>query len=101
MSPPLEPGNVKPMLEHLLPHKMVGHELLLIPIESDGPIGSNAKAIYHGAPVSLYLIGAVSFSDWNLTERWMRFCHKYTPSGMVGGDGRFVPIDNSDYEYED
>jgi hypothetical protein len=101
MVPPLEPHQVNQLFANMLPHTIAGHESCLIPVESDGPLGEEARGILLGGPYHLYLMGAVLFSDWNLKERWMGFCQKYTTPKIAGGDGRFVPVDNPDYEYED
>jgi hypothetical protein len=100
MVPPLEPKDVKPLFEGLLPHKMAGHESCLIPIEGNGTLGDLAFGLGFGGMTGLYVMGAIRFSDWNLQDRWMGFCQQYMPSGD-GGEGRFAPVENSDYEYED
>jgi hypothetical protein len=98
MAPPLQ--QVKQLFESMLPYTMSGHESCLIPIESDGPLGEEAREILVGGPAHLYVMGAVLFSDWNLKERWMGFCQKYTLPQTSAGEGRFVPVENPDYEYE-
>jgi hypothetical protein len=101
MVPPLLPGQVQPLFEGMLPHKMTGHESCLIPIKSNEPLTKEAQSIILGGPFHLYVMGAVRFSDWDLKDRWMGFCHHYVLPEISGGEGRFVPVDNPDYEYED
>jgi hypothetical protein len=101
MVPPLHNDQVKHFFERMLPHTMSGHESCYIEIESNGPIGDEAREILLGGPTHLYVMGAVRYSDWNLKERWMGFCQKYTLPEIISGEGRFVAVDNPDYEYED
>ena len=48
-----------------------------------------------------YIMGYIKYSDPVGIERFVGFCRIYQRPSDDGGDGRFVPIDNPDYEYED
>jgi hypothetical protein len=102
MVPPLQDDQVNQIFgPNLLPHTMAGHESCLITIESNELIGADAHTIIRGGGIYLYVMGAVCFYDWNLKERWMGFCQKYIDPETVGGEGRFIPVDNPNYEYQD
>jgi hypothetical protein len=102
MVPPLDLGQVKYLFSATLPYRITGHESCSIAIESNGPpAGEDADRIRQGGPVFLYVMGAVLFSDADLKERWMGFCQKYTVPEKIGGEGRFIPVENPNYEYED
>jgi hypothetical protein len=100
MVPPLEASQVRPLFGGSLPYKMAGHESCLIAIESRGPLDDIATGIGFNGLTDIYVMGAIRFSDWNLQDRWMGFCQKYMPS-EEGGEGRFLSVDNPNYEYED
>jgi hypothetical protein len=99
IAPPLEPGQVKPLFGAIkLPHPLPGHESCWIDIGSGSPIGHDVPSGRGGV---LYIMGAVLFSDWNLKERWMGFCQEYISAKTGGGEGRFEPVKDPNYEYED
>jgi len=103
MVPPLSSGAVKDLMSDL-PHRMAGHESCLVKIESDEANVFDpdvAVSMLLGGPWRLYVMGAVRYQDRYLKERWMGFCREYKAPEISGGEGRFVPVDNSDYEYSD
>jgi hypothetical protein len=99
MAPPLEKGQVKPLI-YDVPHEMGPHESYRTDIEH-APLGAKLRWILFGAPDELYIMGAINYADTNSAEHWMGFCRKYVPGKVAGSDGRFAPIENSDYEYQD
>ena len=49
----------------------------------------------------IYIVGYIRYADINDVERFMGFCRvNKLPNGM-NGDGRFIPVDDPDYEYQD
>ncbi len=100
MNPPLRDGETKQLLADL-PHTMAGHESCLVEIESHEAMGAEASFILAGAAWRLFVMGAILYSDWELKERWMGFCREYTLPDINGGEGRFQPVSNRDYEYQD
>jgi hypothetical protein len=102
MVPPLGEGQTRPLLADV-PHTMAGHESCLVAIEADNVLTADvAQSLSRGVPWKLYLMGAIHYQDADLKERWMGFCREYRAPETVGaGEGRFVPVDNPDYEYVD
>ena len=105
MVPPLDSGQAKHLIVET-PHTLIGHGSLLVPIEW-GRQGPRGAAIRTGSEV-LYLFGAIRYhggdinmADGTMRERWMGFCRRYVLPEFMGGDGRFISIDNPDYEYSD
>jgi hypothetical protein len=99
IAPPLVPERVKPLFGSIdLPYPLPGHASCLIPVKSGGPVGGVTGDRSGG---HLYIMGDVLFSDGNLNERWTGFCQEYTPAKTAGGEGRFIPVDDPNYEYED
>jgi hypothetical protein len=46
-------------------------------------------------------MGYIHYADINGAERFMGFCRQYDTSEGWSREGRFVPVDNPDYEYSD
>lgn len=99
MLPPMnEPGMVRTLIAEM-PHTLDGHGSLIVDV--GGPaLGARAPYILQGIE-RLYLMGAIRYADWDEKERWMGFCRLYEPPERPGSDGRFVAVDNPDYEFSD
>jgi hypothetical protein len=96
MLPPLGDGNAKALLGRI-PHILPAHGSCTVEIESHEPLDSDpGLATFH-----LYIMGAVSYADWDDNKRWMGFCREYERPSGENGEGRFIPVFNPDYEYED
>lgn len=81
-----------------------GYGSISIPIASAKPLPAIADSIRNRNPQGwrLYVMGYIHYSDINSAERFMGFCREYVaPDPWWGAEGRFKPVDNSDYEYED
>ncbi len=103
MRPPLDDADVGQLL--LTDDPIVGYGSRSVQIESrevlplDGNTIRNADALGW----KLYIMGFIHYSDINQAERFMGFYRRYlAPDGANSGrDGRFVTVDNADYEYSD
>lgn len=100
ITPPLVAGSTTPLLADL-PHTMAGHESCAVEIESAALAPFQAQDFRTNGACKLYIMGAILYSDWDLKDRWMGFCRKYVSGNTINGEGRFVPVDNPDYEYSD
>lgn len=49
----------------------------------------------------LFILGYVRYADLGENERFMGFCREYCLPSHAGGEGRFRPVDDPDYEYSD
>jgi hypothetical protein len=102
MVPPLQDDDPVAPLFPEYPHTLEGHGSYFTFVESAALLtDEEAHEIRGGGPTHFYIMGAVLFSDWDLKDRWMGFCREYVAPKNAGGDGRFVPVGNPDYEYED
>jgi hypothetical protein len=102
MVPPFETGKTKPLIESDLPHVLAAHGSLLVPIETAAIPDQYTSELGAGAPMELYLFGAIRYSGWDSdNDRWMGFCRRYLKTGTFNDEGRFVRVDNPDYEYSD
>jgi hypothetical protein len=107
MTPPLSPGHATSPIFTEHPYTMAGHESHNVTTSSNtAPTQNELNAIRGGAGSGwrFYILGAIRFSDWNPDkERWMGFCRVFVPAdgGGSGSEGRFMPVNNGDYEYED
>jgi hypothetical protein len=99
MAPPLDADKVKRLIFDV-PHEMAPHESYRTDIEHVA-LGPKIRNILLGGPDHLYVMGAIRYSDEGEAEHWMGFCRRYITGEVVIGEGRFVPEDNSDYEYQD
>jgi hypothetical protein len=78
------------------------------PFKSSQFLGeAEMKGILHSVDRwKLYVIGMVRYSTpvfhpEHDVEYFFGFCRVYNLPEMVGGEGRFVAVDNPDYEYQD
>jgi hypothetical protein len=77
-------------------------ESVALPIKTNEPLGVFADDIaFFRGNYRLYVMGYIRYSDWDNRERFMWFCRVYTLPEVGGGEGRFVPVENSDYESQD
>jgi len=105
MRPPVDDGDVSPM--HLPDDgPIAGFGSRGIQLESKMPLDVKGDLIFgnYSDGVTLFIIGFIHYADINQAERYMGFCRVYLPpdgTPRTGTEGRFVAIDNGDYEYED
>jgi hypothetical protein len=103
MSPPFKSDYVKLLLVPDEP--LIAHESRVVSVELGEPLGREAGLI--GSRVigyyEMFVMGFIRYSDVITgRERYMGFCRVFTPPvGINKLQGRFVPVDNQDYEYED
>ncbi|MGA2953339.1 MAG: hypothetical protein ABSD80_14015 [Caulobacteraceae bacterium] len=45
--------------------------------------------------------GVYDIRDDTMDESYMGFCRQYWPPDIMGGDGRFEPVDDPNYEFSD
>ncbi len=93
-------------LFHEFPFTLRGHGSHLVPIRWAAQ-GLRIYGVGRGIE-QFYLMGVIRYhgfaynlEDDSMDESWMGFCRKYTMPGIVGGEGDFRPVDNSNYEYSD
>ncbi len=102
MVPPLDEGNAKPLITTELPHLLPAHASHQVPIEGVALPEEILVDFRSGGPTIFYLIGAIRYSGLDTdNDRWMGFCRKYQAGEEFAGEGRFIPVDNPDYEYQD
>lgn len=101
MNPPLDDALAK--MVHLPGDAIIeGGESHEFPIESDGPLGELATKLgdeYGG--YKIYMLGMLRYADIEGKERFFGFCREYNPWGDDFGEGRFLPVNDPDYEYQD
>jgi hypothetical protein len=102
MVPPLHHGQSKPLITTEMPHVLPAHGSHQVPIESPPiPVGA-ASQFEEGGPTVLYILGAIRYSGWEPDQEcWMGFCREYRRGDQFNGEGRFVAVENPDYEYSD
>ena len=102
MVPPLYDGKAKPLIATELPHLLPAHGSHQVPIETIALPEEILGDFRSGGPSVLYLLGSIRYSGWDTdNDRWMGFCREYKASDKFAGEGRFVTVDNPDYEYQD
>lgn len=103
MRPPLDAADVSGLL--LTDDPIVGYGSRGVQIESRYPLPIDGSAIRNGSLLGnkLYIMGFIHYADIKAAERFMGFCRCYLPpdGGNSGSQGRFIPVDNADYEYSD
>lgn len=98
MDPPLD--QLGPL--HAETVELPGGSSCTFPITASDLLGPHASEIMKGRDNwRLYVMGSVEYADTNGKTRFMGFCREYKRPGLAGGDGRFSPVDNPDYEYQD
>jgi len=99
MAPPLDRVDTL-----LVPNEpLLAHESRSVDVMGEPP-GQEANIIGMGraARWEIYLMGFIRFSDDTGMERYMGFCRLFVrDNGYNQLGGRFVPVDNPDYEYSD
>lgn len=72
-------------------------ESCAVAIEDSVPAGSEYIDLRHFDinEWNIYVMGQIKYKDAGGNERFMGFCRK------SGSDGKFTPVDDADYEYQD
>jgi hypothetical protein len=102
MRPPLDDIDVSPM--HLPDDDPIaGFGSRGIQLESNIPLDVRGDYISEGYVHTprLYLMGFIHYADINQAERYMGFCRIFVAADEDSSDGRFLPVENRDYEYSD
>jgi len=106
MQPPLDGEETKALLVPQDP--LAPYESRWIEIKSHTPFGEEADRLGWGVitEVTVYLMGFIRYADIEGAERFMGFCRAYQPPRLpfhtsTIPQGRFVAVNNGDYEYED
>lgn len=104
MVPPLQKGTTKSLFPNL-PEIVVAHGSHEAPVEGEPLYGEAVDHIdmdpRNSQGWKVWVLGAIRYSDISENERWMGFCREYVPTNRDVGEGRFVAVTNTDYEYQD
>lgn len=101
INPPLDEASVK-SLHAPAAVAIEGGKSCTFQISTEEPLGHVGGEITHGRNNwRLYVMGYIRYADLTDKERFMWFCREYHRPDVVGGEGRFVAVDNPDYEAQD
>jgi hypothetical protein len=101
MRPPIDQADVTELLLTDIPIIGYGSRGVVVQSKEVLPEVLNTFDSRIAGGLRLYLMGYIHYADINGAERFMGFCRQYDTSEGWSREGRFVPVDNPDYEYSD